>query len=335
MMDELNQGSNVNQVLNNIKTEFQNPKPNIGRILKTLFDLRAKGKSDQLSDSEFFAIVGATFNLNPDFFLKELYKSFIVKIGKIIGAEKRHEMEKYIIEKYCLAEDEQILYECKGNVDKQFMGSFTAFMLAGMATVSVKSGDVFLTNNRLIAVGLLKARGGGNRKDMKQEIIESSSVFGYEFPFKNLWSLGFLFKKPIVMYVVKIDKILCKISIKPLDKSKQKEDARKIFTLLRRDANDVLEVINEVMEAGLSERKKRIHIWGLLRSLRISEEFTGLSDSEFLNILKETFRLDPEFFMSSIYPKMMSWDDPTFLTVKEQVAELLVKEGANIDEIST
>ena len=333
-MNEIHELDYKNQVINDIKKEFQNPNPYTERILKTLFDLRAKGISQQLSDSEFFDIVGETYKLNPGFFMKELYKTFIVKVGKIIGPEKRQEMEKYIIEKFCLAEDEQVLYGCKGNVKclPMKMPSFSEIVFGNIPSISLRSGDIFLTNYRLITHGLLKTT-GGDRKDKKNVFIESSSVFGYQFPFKNHRSLGFSIKTQIVSYFLKIDKTFYTISIKLTDKSKGKEDGSKIFDLLRKDANEVLDVIKEVMDwgiTGISEKYKRRHIWGILRALRISEEFKDLSDSDYLNIIKETYKLEPEFFMSSIYPKMMTWDNSSFLDMKEQVTALLMKEGANV-----
>ena len=320
-MNELNELDYKNQVINDIKKEFQNPKPRTERILKTLFDLRANRKSQKLSDSEFFDIVGETFNIDRDFFMKEIYNAFIMKIGSLIGTDKRQEMEKYIIEKYCLTKDEQILYECEAEVQKQSMGSFAATMVAGAAITSVRHGNVFLTNNRLIVGGLLKARGGGNRKDMRQEVIKSSSVFGYEFPSTNLQSLGFRHKKPFVAYSIGNRS---SIIIKPLDKTSRREDVRKIFDLLRRDASEILELIKQQMASTGSKRVARWAIWMQFKSLRNTKE---LSDSDFLNIVKETFRLDPELFMSYFYPKMNSWNDPSFLAVKEQVLEFILKEG--------
>ncbi|MFX0139704.1 MAG: hypothetical protein ACFFDN_39055 [Candidatus Hodarchaeota archaeon] len=346
-MNELSQMVDVNQVINDIKKEFQKPRPNTRGILKSLIDLRTNKKIQQPSDSKFFDIVGETFKLDPDFFMKELYKTFMVKLGNIIGAEKRKEMEKYIIEKFCLAEDEHILYECKGNVkqieliEQKASGKYK--MDTFPLTISVSSGDVFLTNYRLIAHGLLKAKGGesttwwiwtstlwvftggSKRTERKKELIESSPLFGYQFPIKNHWGLSKSKLLHLIGYNVNMDKMKCNISIKPTDKSKREEHMSKIFDFLRKDVNEVLDVINEVMEIEQSEKWRRRYISNILKSLRKTEEYTDLSDSEFFDIVGKTFKLDPDFFMTSVYPKMMSWNFPSFLSVKEEVITLIDK----------
>ncbi len=345
-MNELDELDNKIYVINNIKEELQKPKPNPKTILKTLFDLRTNKKIPQPSDTEFFDIVGETFKLAPDFFMKDLYQTFMVKIGKIIGAEKRQEMEKYIIEKYCLAEGEQILYLCKGNVKltemlEQKPSGKTQGGLFGII-IKVSSGDVFLTNHRLITHGFFKVKGGesqkwfiwtnslwvftggAKRKERKEEIFESTP-FGYQFPIKNHWGLSKIKLLHIVAYNIHIKNRICLLTIKPLDKKKREEDLNSIFNLLRKDTEEVLALINNLYEFDKGEKWKKKLIPNILKSLHISEEYIDLSDSDYLNIVKETYKLDPEFFMNSIYPKMMSWDFPSFLTVKEEVITLVDK----------
>ncbi|MFX1427745.1 MAG: hypothetical protein ACFFBE_14930 [Promethearchaeota archaeon] len=353
-MNELQELGYKNQLMNDIKKEFQSGRPNTKRILKTLLGLRAKGKSQELSDIEFFDIVGETFNLDPNFFMKGIYETFMVRISSIIGAEKRREMERYIIEKYCLAENEQILYECRGNIkqteilEQQESGKYKGGLFP--LRISVSTGDVFLTNYRLIAHGSLKVKGGesqklfiwtssiwvfsggSKRRERKRALIESSPLFGYQFPIKNQWGLAKIKLTHVIAYNINIDNRKCLISIKPTDNSKRDEDMSKIFDILRKDVNEFLDVIQEIMETEKSEKFKRRLIWANLRALHKSEEFTDLSDSDYLFIIEWTYKLDPEIFMTYIYPKMMSWDNPSFLKIKEQVIELLIKEGANINK---
>jgi hypothetical protein len=134
-----------NQVIHDLKEKFRKERPNSKSILKSLYDLRTKEKSQQLSDSEFYNVVGETFKLNPDFFMNELYQTFRNKIVKIIGVKNLMDMEEYIIEKFTLYEEEQILYECKGNLEVtevmvQESGKFTSQPLY----ISVRSGNLFL-----------------------------------------------------------------------------------------------------------------------------------------------------------------------------------------------
>ncbi|MFX1380225.1 MAG: hypothetical protein ACFFA4_14150 [Promethearchaeota archaeon] len=340
-------------VINNIKEEFQKPKPSTKKILNILFDLQAKGKSQKISDSEFFEIVGETFKLNPDFFMKELYTTFMVKLGKIIGAEKRREMVKYIITKYCLFEDEEIIYECKGNVkqtellEQKSSGKYK--MDKFPLTISVSDGDIYLTNYRLIAQGFLKVKGGestkwfiwtdslwiftggSKRKERKNALIESTPLFGYQFPSKYYIGLGKSKLLHIILYVLNLENRKCTIAIKPTNTAKREDDLIAIFNILRRDVNEVIMSIKEVYEFEKLEKFKRRNIWAILKALWKSEEFLGLPDSDYLHIVKETYKIDPEFFMTSIYPKMMSWNNQSFLSIKEELFAQLRKEGANFN----
>ena len=69
--------------------------------------------TSDLPDSEFYDIVGEAFIFDPELFMNKIYKDFMEKMGKMIGVQKRKEMERYIIKKYCLTENEKIIYELK------------------------------------------------------------------------------------------------------------------------------------------------------------------------------------------------------------------------------
>jgi hypothetical protein len=340
----------TNQILNMIKVELESPRPNTKKLLKYLLDF----EKDILSSPEYFEIVGETFRLNPDFFMKEFYETFMVKLGKMIGLEKRHEMVKYIIEKYCLLEDEQILYECKGNVkqveliEQKETGKYK--MDTTPLTISISSGDVFITNYRLITQGLLKVKGGektkgflfyatnlwvftgkSKRTERKDSFIEASPLFGYQFPIKNHWGLSKSKLLNVVAYFVKINKFKAVVSIKPADKSKKEEDRIAFFNILRKNPDETLEVIKEIYEFEKLEKFARRTIWGILKSMWKGEEYLGVPNSDILNIVKETYKIDPEFFMMSIYPKMIAWNDESFLNIREELFDILRKEGANIN----
>ncbi len=63
-------------------------------------------------------------------------------------------------------------------------------------------------------------------------------------------------------------------------------------------------------------------ILNLLWDLRRKAEFQQhLSDAEFFDIVGETFSLNPNFFLNSIYPKMKAWTFPSFLSIKEEIIE--------------
>ncbi|MHA2390664.1 MAG: hypothetical protein ACXAEX_01740 [Promethearchaeota archaeon] len=338
--------SDNNPVFQEIKNMIQNPKINSKNVLKALLDLRTNKKIAQPSDSEFFEIIGEAFRMNPDFFMKEIYNSFIEKIGKIIGVEKRREMGKYIIEKYCLAEDEHILYEFIGNVkqtellEQKPSGKYKMDTLP--LTISVRFGDVFITNYRIIAQGTLKVSGGektsgavfyltslwvftgkSKRSDRKEAFIDTSPLFGYQFPIKNHTGLDKNKFLNMVAYVVNINNRKCTIAIKPTVKSNKNEDRERIFDLLRKNVDEVLDTLNEIYEFEKSEKFKRKLVTNFIKGLRKSEEYTDMSDSDYLDIIKKTVQLDKEFFFTNVYPKMMSWDFPEFLSVKDQVKSLV------------
>jgi hypothetical protein len=336
--------SEVNQILNEIKQAIEKPKPNVKLILKILYNLRSNKKVQQLSDTEFFDIVGETFKLNPKFFMRELFETFMVKIGKMIGADKRSEMERYIIEKFCLAEDEKILYICKANVkltemlEQKPSGKREGGLFA--IRISVTSGEVFITNQRLIAYGFFKVKGGesqkwfiwtsslwvftgGTKRRERQKELFESTPFGYQFPIKNHWNLGKTKLLHVVGYTLLIKNRICLLTIKPLDKQKREEDLNTIFNLLRKDSEEILTLINNLYEFDKAKKLTKRLIPNILKSLHKSEEYIDLSDSDYLNIVKETYKIDPAFFMSIIYPKMMSWDFNPFLRVKDQVKLLI------------
>ncbi len=338
----------TNQVLDMIKGELESPRPNTKKIMKLIFDF----EKDHLSSPEYFDFIGETFRLNPDFFMKNLYETFMVKIRKIIGVEKRTEMKRYILEKYCLYEDEEILYDCSGNVKQteliQQSESGTYKMKTTPLTVSVNSGHVFLTNYRIIAHGLLKVKGGertsgflfyatslwvftgGSKRSERKEELKSSKLFGYQFPIKDHWGLSKSNFLRLVAYFVKRDKFKCTVSIKPTNQSSREADMVAIFNLLRKTPEETLNVIKEIYDFEKVEKWARRQIWGILKSIWKLDEYLGVPNSEILNIVVETFKLDPEFFENSIYPKMVAWKNESFLNVKEELFSLLRQVGANI-----
>ncbi|UCC20499.1 MAG: hypothetical protein JSV62_04205 [Promethearchaeota archaeon] len=360
-----------NQLINEIKEELQNERPNSNSILKSLYDLRTKEKSHQMTDSEFYDVVGETFKLSPDFFMKELYQTFRNKMAKIIGVRDLMDMEKYIIEKYCLYDGEEILYECHGSI-KQSTGESDV-------AVSVSKGFLFVTTHRIIAQGTIKVSGGhdilgpgtiilplvwatfsgiSKRARGKTDLIESSidqelSCYGYQFQIKNHINLKKSGDRWIRYSVIDLESITKKIEnislSKRLQKSLQgeinkiiskmdlknamrpiritlpspsKDKLDELFQVLCKDTNEILDSFIELHEIGLNEKLKRKQFLYRLRQLWKSEEYKQLSNSDCLDIVKAIYQLDPGFFMNSVYPKMMSWKFPSFLSVKEKVMTL-------------
>lgn len=63
----------------------------------------------------------------------------------------------------------------------------------------------------------------------------------------------------------------------------------------------------------------------ILRHLREKEEYQDISDSEYLDIVKETYRLNPQFFMDFLYPTLKSMTIPPIASIKKEMIELIEK----------
>ena len=60
------------------------------------------------------------------------------------------------------------------------------------------------------------------------------------------------------------------------------------------------------------------------------DDIHKFSDSDYLEIVKEVYKIDPEFFMTSLYPKMMS------LKYSKYISEMDIKEEVKtlVDQLS-
>ena len=103
-----------------------------------------------------------------------------------------------------------------------------------------------------------------------------------------------------------------------------------LYEALSKDVNHTFNAFLELHEMGINEKLKRNEFLYRLKRLWDSEEYQGYSDSDYLDVVDAVYNLDPEFFMTYIYPKMMSWKFPSFLKVKDQIIEILRGQGANI-----
>ncbi|MFX1357134.1 MAG: hypothetical protein ACFFA8_07590 [Promethearchaeota archaeon] len=323
--------SGVNLIIKNIKEEITNPKPSSNRIITYLHDLRTKEEYQSLSNVEFYDIVGETFKLNPEYFMKRIYGKYF----------HNREMEKYIIRKFCLYDGEQIIYECDGSIRQRNQDNVKVSVL----------GRIYITNYRIIAQGTLsvsggRLSGGGNLLDLviplmtgrrkrtksKKGLIEGSTYqelpcYGYQFPIRNHVKLKK--KGDGIRYIVtpqlffKLRNVFKVIQISlgyPLE-----DKINKLFQVLSKDVNQIIDSFRELHEMGLNRRSKKKEFIYRLRQLWKSEEYQQLFDSNYLDVVIRVYELDPEFFMTSIYPKMMSWKFPSFVRVKEEIISLIDK----------
>lgn len=211
--------SDNNQILNILKEELQKPRPSSSKILNTLWDLRREAEFQHLSDSEFFNIVGETFNLKPEFFMKALYKPFRKKMGKLIGDEKLKEMEKYILEKYCLHEGEQIIFEFNGRIIQN---------RKMIQPILIDYASIFFTNDRMIAQGKLK--GPYNK------YISDLAFYGYVIPIKNNFRLRRV--RNNIRYRVMVDDRESEVNLKVAlgeSQAKKEEVIDKLLEMLNKE----------------------------------------------------------------------------------------------------
>jgi len=366
----------VNQIMNNIKEELANPEPSSKRIITHLTDLRSKEEYQSLSDSEFYDIVGETFKLNPEFFMKSIYEEMLIlqtRGRKLYENINNMEMEKYIIEKFCLYEGEQILFECSGKIKRINPEMESVMKLTKMNRRRTKAsvdGRIYVTNYRIIAHGKLSISGGrfgslpqelfflypftgrSKRAKAKEGIIKTYTYqelpcYGYQFPLKDHVGLkkkknGILYQESILCSLI-VDKdenisnlsrwkqavalVQTMINVRLTLPSSKKEDINNLFKALCKNVYQTISSFIEIHELGLDEKLKRNEFLHRLRKLWNSEEYQDLSNSEYLEIVEAVYDLDPQFFMNMVYPKMMSWNFPSFLNIKSEISEILNKEG--------
>jgi len=335
--------SDINQIVSNLKEEITRTNPSSARIITQLNDLRSNEKYQPLSDTEFYDVVGDTFTLNPKFFMASIYPNY-PNIRSL-------EMAKYIVEKFCLYNGEQILYEFQGDI-KQLEG------VGGTGgTVFVTGGNIFVTNYRIIAQGSIKAKGGHNlnalifggylmwnlsggskRAESKESLIDGSTkqklpCYGYQFKRKNFFELKK--KSNGVKYIVYSDDVQNTSGASKFKQRKNLMKDMKFITiklptglidelyelLMKEDVDQIVEKFRAILVMGKVVRKsflKELHsLWELKKD-------DYLSDSEKLDVVLGVYELDPELFMKSIYSEMKTWNFPAFLNIKDELFEKLL-----------
>lgn len=328
-MNELNQSSSIDQIANKIYEEMGRPDPLNTRVIGYLGDLQAMDEFQSLAAADFYDIVGETFILNPGYFMKSIYGA-----RNLYANVNEGEMAKHILEKYCLYDGEQILYECNGNIEQRNPSRDNVIVL-------VKNANIFVTNDRIIAQGKLETKGGAiflwgfsgsnRRTNTKKGLSERSAqqelpCYGYQFKTKN--HTGLKKKSDGINYVMNIEEDISKVSryqqvnalrlVRITLTHPDQEQINNIFEVLCKDTNQVMNSLRELLYLELDQKRKKEEFlrvlhpflyfpskWKIVSRLQ-SDEVHYFSDSDYLEIVKETYKLDPEFFMTSLYPKMMS-----------------------------
>jgi hypothetical protein len=246
--------SNVNQIKDTIKEELEKAKSSPQVILSSLFSLQIltegiefdpKDEWRYLPDIEFFDIVAETFNLNPDFFMEHIYRDVRKKVAKDMKQRRKSRgisfmdsvrefkeqgyvgnlinMDKYIFEKYCLNEGEQILLESGGVI--QFGGV-------------ISFGTFYLTNDRIISQCPLEGVSSSVRRKSKSiiNISKQHKCYGYMFPFISISRLKKLSNGVTFKAVMNGRAMRFKITIAKLPN--REEHKNKIFEILSKHSKD-------------------------------------------------------------------------------------------------
>jgi len=264
-MNELNQTSEVNQIVNNIKEFILNQlEPSYSRIITYLSDLQTKEEFQSLSDTEFFDIVGETFKLIPELFMQNgfHYKYWPYSFPK----EKKKQIARHIIEKYCLYDGEKILHECDANIKMIDLKTGKS-----QVTISVDNGHLIVTNYRIIAQGRLEVIGGrglgsrSRREETIKSMIDASTkqelpCYGYEIPinpikFPRLRKKYRENPKKRIFYYSEMGDKTFGVSIK-CPKTKKEENLDRVYEIL----NNEISFPSRISENKFTEGQVKINV---------------------------------------------------------------------------
>lgn len=222
------------QILDSIKKELTKARPSKSIILSYIFDFQL------VFYSALFDVVGETFKLNPEFYMNNLYGDIETRTYERYGEGKVGEMQKYIVERFCLNDGEQIHYECPS----VFINYWENPTLKSRG-FRVIGATLFVTNYRIIAQGLTWKQGGeaSSGKRALKTIMDLSiqqECYGYVFPIKNLISLKKTSKGVSydINLKVKNTNRLRNISIELVKSPKREEQKHELFEILIKELDE-------------------------------------------------------------------------------------------------
>jgi len=245
------------QFYNTIRQELDKPKPSQKNIISYLLAVPTENFG-----IEYYIFVANIFHLDPGFFMESIYPEFRKKLEKLYGDQKIKEMEKYILNKFCLYEGEEILFECDGSIQELLPKSYK---------IEVLHGTIYVTTCRIIAqgrvrtarmaysgplaitlgiaagdpstrptTGLIGSPSAKHRdikpKNAKEGLINASvnqelPCYGYIFPIKKLFDLDH--SKRLITYNIIHDSRLYKYKLS-FSSSKKQNYTDKLFNILKR-----------------------------------------------------------------------------------------------------
>ena len=75
-------------------------------------------------------------------------------------------------------------------------------------------------------------------------------------------------------------------------------------------------IVDNIKEEITKAQPSSSRIFNYLREIKASEEFKTLTDSDYYDIVGKTFKLNPKFFMTSIYPNINSMEMAKYIVKK-------------------
>jgi len=219
------------------------------KIIKHIMENVSLGSGDQILNNikkELEKAPSTISKENPEYYMKKLYGDVRKRILKLYGEEKLNEMEKYIIEKYCLYDGEQLLDVFYGNVRQ--------IPKKKSQEVNIL-GRFYITNNRIISQGelfgmpytglylpFLGQTGivSAKKRERKERPIKNkiaSSIqqeipcYGYNISYKNLFNLK---KKKNLEYQLKRENKTIVIKIR-LPKENRAEHLDILYDILNKE----------------------------------------------------------------------------------------------------
>ncbi len=199
-MNEIFLEDRITQISNLME---KNASGKIFKIFKEVFSFQTA--------NEFSEFVGQVFLIDPDFFFDKFAKTYNKNIIKLLNLKQLFEMEEYVLKKFSLYQNENIIV------------SFTGQITKGKGKMV---GRIYLTNYRIILQGLSKTQGVSMvttsivtkaiRKKMQKKLIKKlqsimSQVtstelpcFGYQYPMYGLQKIRVTSSGNRVIYSVRL-----------------------------------------------------------------------------------------------------------------------------------
>jgi len=121
-----------------------------------------------------------------------IYPKLRRKFKKGYGDKGMEPMNEYIMEKYCLRKEEQIVYKLEGTISQKVPKVYE--------WIRVQKGTIYITSERIIALGrfdvcphtsfaywvLTEGSTKSRKKAEKSYIYSSTACYGYKFPTSSL-----------------------------------------------------------------------------------------------------------------------------------------------------